>query len=164
MKGSSQSIRPAPANGAVLSVSPHEDDHFVLDRVLQNPQRFAGMELSLQLSRTATLSSALKHLRDVEYPVVICERDLPLGGWKDLLEHSNLLRNPPLMIVTSRQADEYLWAEALNLGAHDVLIKPFNPSEVIRVVSLAYLRWYRDRPSRLKQRSTTINHVGNLCA
>jgi len=38
-------------------------------------------------------------------------------------------------------ADEQLWAEALNLGAWDVLAKPFVRSEVIRSVKLAWDHW-----------------------
>jgi DNA-binding response OmpR family regulator len=154
----------APENGAILSVSPIEDDHLTLERIFKSAQGLAGMELSWQLSRTATLSSALSKLRQIEYPVVICERDLPLGGWKDLLEYSNRVRNPPLVIVTSLHADEYLWAEALNLGAHDVLGKPFNSSEVIRIVSLACLRWYRDRPSRPEQKRKPDSRLKVICA
>jgi FixJ family two-component response regulator len=45
-----------------------------------------------------------------------------------------------MLIVTSRLADEHLWAEALNLGAYDVLAKPFDQEEVIRVLSSAWLR------------------------
>jgi len=52
-------------------------------------------------------------------------------------------RRPPAidLIVTCRLADEYLWAEALNVGAYDVLAKPFDAAEVNRVVSLAWLHW-----------------------
>jgi DNA-binding response OmpR family regulator len=56
--------------------------------------------------------------------VVVCERDLPPGSWKDVLEQVTILSDPPSLIVTSRLADERLWAEALNLGAYDVLAKP----------------------------------------
>jgi len=45
------------------------------------------------------------------------------------------------LIVTSRLADECLWAEALNIGAYDVLAKPFDRNEVRRSESLACLHW-----------------------
>ena len=45
------------------------------------------------------------------------------------------------LIVTSRLADEYLWAEALNLGAYDMLAKPFDASEVVRVLGSAWRHW-----------------------
>ena len=61
--------------------------------------------------------------------MVICERDLQQGSWKDLLEHTQRVANPPFMIVASLHADDYLWAEALNLGAYDVLAKPFDRTE-----------------------------------
>ena len=45
------------------------------------------------------------------------------------------------LIVTSRLADDRLWAEALNLGAYDVLAKPFERMELVRSVSSAWLHW-----------------------
>jgi CheY-like chemotaxis protein len=50
-----------------------------------------------------------------------------------------------MLIVASRTADEYLWAEALNLGAYDVLSKPYRPAEVVRVLSMAWLQWMNRR-------------------
>ena len=47
----------------------------------------------------------------------------------------------PSLIVTSRLADERLWAEALNLGAYDVLAKPFDSTEAMRVVGAAWRAW-----------------------
>jgi len=44
--------------------------------------------------------------------------------------------------VSSRLADERLWAEALNMGAWDVLAKPFDKMEVIRSVQSAWRRWH----------------------
>ena len=63
------------------------------------------------------------------------------------MENILVLPDPPVLIVTSRLADEYLWAEALNLGAYDVLAKPFDASEVIRVLYSAWRHWtdLRDR-------------------
>ena len=40
--------------------------------------------------------------------------------------------------MTSRLADEHLWAEALNLGAYDLLAKPFDRMEAMRVLDAAW--------------------------
>ena len=47
--------------------------------------------------------------------------------------------------MASRFADDYLWVEALNLGAYDVLAKPFDITELTRSLSLAWLRSQRQR-------------------
>lgn len=78
--------------------------------------------------------------------MVVCERDLPQGTWVDMLRHIEALPNAPSLIVASRLADDGLWAEALNLGAWDVLAKPFDHSELIRSVKSAWQRWH-DRGS-----------------
>jgi DNA-binding response OmpR family regulator len=61
------------------------------------------------------------------------------GTWKDLYCALLALTAPPVFIVTSRLADERLWAEALNVGVYDVLAKPLETSEVNRSLSLAAL-------------------------
>jgi DNA-binding response OmpR family regulator len=58
-----------------------------------------------------------------------------------MLEDMTLLVDSPLLIVVSRLADEHLWAEALNLGAYDVLAKPFDAMELSRTLTSAWLRW-----------------------
>ena len=65
-----------------------------------------------------------------------------------MLDHISLLPDPPLLIVTSRLADERLWAEALNLGAWDVLARPFDEDEVSRIVSVAGQHW-QDRTASI---------------
>ena len=62
---------------------------------------------------------------------------VPPGTWRDLLHVNDDAAGPPLMIVTSRLADEYLWAEVLNLGGYDVLAKPFHEENVRHVVASA---------------------------
>lgn len=82
--------------------------------------------------RTAkSFEAACEYLSGGGSPVVICERSLPDGDWKDLLGKT------PRLIVTSRVTDEALWAEVLNLGGYDVLAQPFDELEVRRVVALA---------------------------
>jgi DNA-binding response OmpR family regulator len=79
---------------------------------------------------------------DNNYPgVVVCERNLPDGDWRGVLEAAASLASPPPVIVTSHLADEYLWAEVLNLGGYDVLAKPFNKEEAFRTLDLAWGRW-----------------------
>ena len=66
------------------------------------------------------------------------------ANWKDVLAELSNLPDAPLLIVASRLADESFWAEVLNLGAYDVLMKPFDATEVFRVVSLAWMNWKND--------------------
>ena len=84
--------------------------------------------------------------------VVITERDLPEGGWRELLADLSARPDPPALVVTSRLADESLWAEVLNMGGYDVLAEPLDTEEVTRVVSAAGRRVdnERQRPLRSK--------------
>lgn len=120
----------------VLSVSPLEPDHTLLQSIISHSR--------WMLFKAETLASALSVLRRQEISVVLCEHDLQPGRWTDLLDHVRDLVYPPALIVTSRLADDRLWAEALNLGAWDVLAKPFDQREVIRGIRTAW-QHRRDR-------------------
>ena len=78
-----------------------------------------------------------ERLRSGSYSAVICEHNLPGGCWKDVLvELEDWSPSPPL-IVTSRHADNHLWAEVLNLGGYDVLLTPFEELEVVFLLTQA---------------------------
>jgi DNA-binding NtrC family response regulator len=120
-----------------LLISPVEEDHAILNALFQHN----GWTL-----HGKSLSSASALLREKATSVVITERDLPDGDWKDVLVAIHILRNPPLLIVIARLADDYLWAEALNLGAYDVLAKPLDQTEAVRVLTSAWARKSISRP------------------
>ena len=126
---------------SVLSVSPMEEDHFSLQEIFSHSK--------WKLYKTHSLASALAFLKVQKTPVVLCESDLRPGTWRELLERIASLDFAPTFIVSSRLADDRLWAEALNLGAWDVLAKPFDKSEVFHSVSVAWLHWkhQRERPA-----------------
>jgi DNA-binding NtrC family response regulator len=129
----------------VLSVSPLADDYFSLQAFFNHS--------NWELYRADSLASALAVVRRREIGVVICERDSSPGTWIEMLEALRFLQDAPPLIVTSRIADERLWAEALNLGAYDVLAKPFDRRELVRSVSLAWLHWRHQHevPARVEQ-------------
>jgi len=75
----------------------------------------------------------------MELPVAVVLSEVVLvdGDWKHVLQETKRLPDGPALVVSSRLADERLWAEVLNLGGHDVLLTPFEAAEVERVVDSA---------------------------
>jgi DNA-binding NtrC family response regulator len=126
----------------VLSVSPSEADHVALYNILQQPA--LDTDCGWVVHPVSSFASTAEALAEHAIPIVISEDNLHPGTWRTILDFISALPDPPLLIVASRLADERLWAEALNLGAWDVLAKPFDRQEVIRVVSSAWRHW-RDR-------------------
>ncbi|HEY2018342.1 MAG TPA: response regulator [Bryobacteraceae bacterium] len=116
-------------------MSPNPEDHSSLESIFSHSK--------WGLYKADRLTVALRSLQEQEIGVVLCERDLAPGTWTDVLEQISVLPDAPPLIVTSRLADERLWAEALNFGVYDVLAKPFDRAEVVRSVSLAWLHWLR---------------------
>jgi FixJ family two-component response regulator len=93
------------------------------------------------LDSVSTWRDAIDYLERKPACVLICERELADGSWKDLLDHTASLQQRPAMIVASRSADNHLWAEVLNLGGSDVLAKPFETKEVIWSIDSAWHEW-----------------------
>jgi DNA-binding NtrC family response regulator len=90
--------------------------------------------LPLKLEHVPSLDHARTRLRRQEYDVILTEAALPDGQWLDVL---HLVRECPReteVIVTDPQADARFWAEALNLGAYDLLAQPFYEPEVRRIL------------------------------
>jgi DNA-binding response OmpR family regulator len=75
--------------------------------------------------------------RQLQPWVIICDQVLADGDWRDLLRDLQKGQQAPPVIVSSRLADDRLWAEVLNLGGYDLLTKPFHAAEVSRVVRMA---------------------------
>ena len=120
----------------ILSVSPHEQDHPPVKGLFGNSR--------WKVLTASNISTARALLEEHDTSVVVCECDLMPGTWIDMLDHIRAVSNPPVLIVTSRLADDRLWAEALNLGAYDVLSKPFDRTELLRSVRLAWEHWRRE--------------------
>lgn len=128
------------ADQIILAVFPAEEDRALLTGVFCHSNwklRFTGGFQETQIA-----------LRKFRVGVLICDGRLPDGHcWKDLLRETQSLKHAPRLIVADRLADERLWGEVLNLGAYDLLTKPFNEEEVLHTVSTAR-RQFEDEQRR----------------
>jgi hypothetical protein len=97
--------------------------------------------LGWRFSRVGDFAPGLLSTRSDLAPVVMVQADI----WKLLLREIQGATYPPNLVVTSRTADERLWAEVLNLGGYDVLAQPLDRDEVERVLASAarHIHWPR---------------------
>ena len=117
----------------VLAVSPQAEDHVQLADIFDRS--------NWRIFKAFGCRDAISFLRRHRVAVVISVNVMPDGDWKELFRSISSLPQPPRLVVAARSAPSSLWAEALNLGAYDVLSKPFDRIEVTRIVSLAWLHW-----------------------
>jgi two-component system response regulator PilR (NtrC family) len=92
------------------------------------------------LDHVETLHQARAKLQQEDYEVVLTEAALPDGNWLDALHLARETSREPEVIVTDPLADTRFWAEALNLGAYDLLAQPFYEPEVLRILHNACSR------------------------
>jgi DNA-binding response OmpR family regulator len=145
---------PADRTVAVLAVSPFEEDHARLRAIFERS--------NWRISAAYSCHEAIRFLQANRMAVLICECKLPDGTWKNLLRALPLLPFPPLLVVTSKYADDTLWAEVLNLGAYDVLTKPFDRAEVTRIISLAWLHWKQEMSTVRSKPASRTAAMGGL--
>ena len=132
----------APAEGAIsiLVICPLDSRRSQLRNILTPPQ--------WEIREAATYGEAVGILDKRRIAVTICDTEIADGNWQVLLANLQSRSHPPNLIVSSRLADERLWAEVLNLGAYDVLVQPFDRGEVLRVARMAWMAWRQERQSR----------------
>jgi DNA-binding response OmpR family regulator len=134
-------MQPGIAGGpAVLIISSFEEDHIGFSRILG--------DCHCEAHAVRTCQQGLAILRERAVSIVICERDLPDGTWKDILQALDTLSDHPFLIVMSRLADDHLWVEVLNLGGYDVLAKPLDHKEVVRAIESAWRNWSQRQQHR----------------
>ncbi len=113
----------------VLFISGRPSDARLLSRMLQR--------LPLTLDHVSTLRQARTKLSQETYDLILTEAVLQDGNWLDALHLARECPQELEVIVTDPLADAQFWAEALNLGAYDLLAQPFSETEVRRIISNA---------------------------
>lgn len=132
--GSSSDRRPF----LLLVVSASEADYGMVKRI--------STLLGWRLHLVSTYHAASGFLtQNDEVAAVMCDCDLPDGTWKDVLGEVSKHARQPELIVASNMADARTWAEALNLGACDLLAKPLDKKELIRSLAAVWRHWKDDR-------------------
>jgi DNA-binding NtrC family response regulator len=116
----------------ILFISGRRPDALLLSRMLHS--------LPLALDHVDSLQQARVKLHKKQYEVILTEAALPDGRWLDVLHLARECPREAEVIVTDPQADGHFWAEALNLGAYDLLAQPFYEPEVRRILSNACSR------------------------
>ena len=110
----------------ILFVSGHPDDARRLAPMLE--------ALPLVVEHVETLEQARNQLLLGDYEIILTEAVLPDGDWLDALHLARQQPGDVNVIVTDPHADARFWAEALNLGAYDLLAQPFYEPEVRRIL------------------------------
>jgi len=86
-----------------------------------------------------TLGEAATHLEHDECPGVVIFDIEGNPDWPSDLQELLSVRPPSRVILLSRLADDCLWMDALDAGAHDLIMKPFDKQGISSVVRSALL-------------------------
>lgn len=120
-----------------LFVSPFEADHEFMQRFFTRTK--------WRLYPAETYRKAALWLKSESISVIVTEKELPDGNWRDLLAEASGCPFSPVLVATYRFSEIDNLNQLLELGAYDVLAKPFDETEVSQIISFAWLRWRSKR-------------------
>ncbi|MGA3238352.1 MAG: response regulator [Bryobacteraceae bacterium] len=132
-------VKDRDSDVCALLVGEYEVDRFLVHEVFKKH--------GWRLFEARDRKRAMQCLERNPVKVVIAKTDVPNWSWRRVLNDLRSLTKPPQLIVTSRTADESLWAEVLNVGGYDVMAQPFEQYEVERVIASAHRHF--DEPLRV---------------
>ena len=113
----------------VLLISPSADEATTLSEMLA--------QVGIPSAHARNLKQARPMLEARAFAAVLTEARLPDGGWPDVLRLVSEIERQIAVVVTDRLADARLWADVLESGAYDLLLKPFCSGEVQRILANA---------------------------
>jgi DNA-binding NtrC family response regulator len=122
----------------VLLASERDNDFQTLQAFLQDTK--LSVVLALSWGEVASFCG------NVVNPVVLVDRHFQGSNWRSTV--SSLL-NPAAnrsLILISDVSDPYLWKELVQHGGFDVLARPFERSEVLRILTFAQKHSEADWP------------------
>jgi DNA-binding response OmpR family regulator len=125
--------RAATANITVIGLAFTDKDRGVLADVCSRKQ--------WNVLFADTSDQARAALDQVKAPVILCDRDLAGGEWRDVVQALASSPHRACVILISRVVDHYLWNEVVQRGGYDVLLKPLREEDVVRAVRLAWSYW-----------------------
>ena len=110
-----------------------------------------------------SIHQTLVAMRDNRVDIVICNEQLSDGCWKDLLAGFGQLQCPPPLVVIAERFDSNLWAEVLNLGGFDVLLRPLTEKEIAGVLHMAH-RHHNKRKQAASLAAKSLRATSNPAA
>ena len=129
---------------SILVVSSLEDDWLRFRRAV------GGIGMRLSYARTCARATEL--VASDAPAVIVSDSELGDGDWRQLLTTIGREPRSPCFLVILPAPDPTIWAEAYNLRAWDVLVRPLD-TEQIRITTSSALESYK-RHSATAQRFT----------
>ena len=120
-----------------LLIGPNKSKYCELDSIFG--------EVGWQLSHVDSWKQASALPELVDFTHFFFEDTSRDHDWVLALEEINSLPSAASFILVTRLGDDRLWSEVLMRGGYDVLMEPFHPMEVTRVVHAARQHSLRQR-------------------
>ncbi|HEY9558773.1 MAG TPA: response regulator [Acidimicrobiales bacterium] len=112
-----------------------------------------------QIAEAADGARALAHLAEAETDLVLLDMMMPgIDGW-EVLRRIDVAEAPPIIVITALSTDrDRHVAEVLELGALEVVSKPFDPGWLVRLANAVLLVEPDERAEYRRRRLEAARH------
>jgi CheY-like chemotaxis protein len=115
-----------------------DDDEFIRDSL---GMAFANNGCSLQLAETA--EEGLQAIQDQQFDIIISDLRLPGMNGLDFLKLTTVTQPQAVKFLITAYRDDHIFSEAIRLGVHEFIEKPFAVKVLINLLALAIKRQAR---------------------
>jgi CheY-like chemotaxis protein len=112
-----------------------DDDEFIRDSL---GMAFANNGCSLKLAETA--EEGLQAIRDQQFDIIISDLRLPGMNGLDFLKLTAVTQPQAVKFLITAYRDDHIFSEAIRLGVHEFIEKPFAVKVLINLLALAIKR------------------------
>lgn len=129
---------------SILAVCLFLEDRFLLERLASRH----GWNLHFAPSPGEGFRMASRYAFDL----ILCDRYQPGHPWREVLDRLSAGSPHSCLLLVSPSADDYLWGEAAQHGAHDIMIRPLREAAALRAIETARLRlWFDAAPAAARK-------------
>lgn len=141
-------------NQAPLQVLVVDDERAIRDVISD----FLGME-RYQVATAENGEQAMRMLAESNFDLVLTDLEMPRVNGLDLLRHLKTLKRVPLAVIMTGYATVENAVEAMRVGAHDYILKPFKVDEVLHTVRKAAEKIHLERENLQLKQAVSLYYV-----
>lgn len=110
------------------------------DELIRNALELAFKTKGCRLQVAETAEEGLRAIKDQRFDIIISDLRLPGMNGLDFLKLTSFTQPKAVRLLITAYRDDHIFSEALRVGVHEFIEKPFSVKVLINLLALAIKR------------------------